>query len=169
MQHRVAPLRIRRARPCRKSPSPTLARVLNVGGMKARMSAKDLVARLHVLRLPRPTGKSVDQLSEDERLRVTRFVLRHATGHDHEQPDTGAAWTLEVYGFGSGMPLACQQVELPTDRAEQPEALDSVLASLSLVRWGACVADPEGTRIEGCCVQEFAEAPQRTLSARHAA
>jgi hypothetical protein len=133
------------------------------------MSARGVIARLHGPLVHRASAKSVDQLSESERLRITRFVVGHEVGHEPEQPETDSAWLLEVYGFGSSTPLARQHVELPIDSADRPAALDRLLASLSLVRWGASMADPTGAHIEGCCVQDFADARQPTLSARHVA
>jgi hypothetical protein len=123
-----------------------------------------MIARISASRADRASTKSVNALTDSERLRITRFVARLG----HEDADTGA-WCLEVFGFGSAAPLARQYFGMPARESTRPAALDELLASLSLVRWGPCTADADGTRVEGCCVQDFAPTPQPTLAARHAA
>lgn len=120
--------------------------------MKAAISARRMLARVGGPHWFQATPKRIDELGDDERLRVTRF----AAWVDDRGVD-GETWNLELYGFGSSHPLACQKIAMPTTPVDQPAALDRALCALSFVRWGAVMPGGDGTRIEGCCVQDFAE------------
>lgn len=118
--------------------------------MNVRVGAKEVLAWMRTIRGSN-APKRMDELTDDERLRITRFTARVDS-----QEAGGTSWLLEVYGFGSSTPLARQNIELPSELIDRRAALDRALGSLSLVRWGECVAvDLE--RIEGCCVHDFAE------------
>ncbi|KQR23840.1 hypothetical protein ASF79_00835 [Agreia sp. Leaf335] len=118
--------------------------------MNVRVGAKEVLAWMRTIRASN-APKRMDELTDDERLRITRFTARVDS-----QEAGGTSWFLAVYGFGSSTPLAHQNIELPAELIDRRPALDSALGSLSLVRWGECMAvDLE--RIEGCCVHDFAE------------
>jgi len=118
--------------------------------MNARTGAREVISWMRTLRgSNRP--KRVDELTDDERLRITRFTARLDDTHSGS-----TSWLLEIYGFGSATPLAEQSIELPAGPTARRAALDRALGTLSLVRWGWCMA-VDNERIEGCCVHDFTE------------
>ncbi|SMQ73725.1 hypothetical protein [Agreia sp. VKM Ac-1783] len=118
--------------------------------MNARTGAREVISWMRTLRgSNRP--KRVDELTDDERLRITRFAARLDDTYSGS-----TSWLLEIYGFGSITSLAEQSIELPAEPTARRAALDRALGTLSLVRWGRCMA-VDNERIEGCCVHDFAE------------